>query len=310
MSSCWKALFVKGIMSSMKSSVVLIANPIAQRASEHKIQRAIKLLRSAGYEVCLYLTEKKGDAEDYARKASGNGASFIIAAGGDGTFNEVMNGLVNTATKMAILPMGTTNVLAKELSVPEDVGGAIYRALNGDVHAVSLGKISVTHHSSLITRHFSLMAGIGFDGEAVQSVNETLKRYSGKGAYILSGLKTLLRYCPEELRFIINGKTYSGYSAIIGKASKYGGYFKITPDAALHDPHLYLYIMHGGKRRDILRYFYGLLMGSHLKLKDVTYRRADSIRVEGTAHIQVDGDYLGTTPAMITVVPGALRLIY
>ena len=297
-------------MFSMKAPAIFIANPVAKGASERKIQKAITLLRSAGHEVSVYLTEKKGDAEDFAKNASKISESFIIAAGGDGTFNEVMNGIANTDTKMAILPMGTTNVLAKELGIPEDVRGAINRALTGNVHSVSLGCIAFVRHASRVTRYFCLMAGIGFDGEAVYGVDESLKRCSGKGAYILSGLKTLMKYSPEELTFIVNRNTYTGYSAIIGKASKYGGHFKITPDANLRDPHLSLFIMHGKRRRDILRYVYGIFMASHLTFRDITYLKADSIRVEGNARIQIDGDYLGTTPATITVVPHALRLVY
>lgn len=293
----------------MKPFVILIANPAAKRASEQKILRAVELLRSSGREVEVHLTEKRGDAEDCARKASGSGASFIIAAGGDGTFNEVINGIANTGTKMAILPMGTTNVLAKELGIPEDVRGAINRALTGNVHSVSLGCITFVRHASRVTRYFCLMAGIGFDGEAVYGINAAAKKYWGKGAYILSGLKTLMAYSPGELTFVVNGQTFTGYSAIIGKASKYGGDFRITPDAKLLYPDLYVYIMHGNRPSDILRYVYGILAGKHLRLKDITYLRANSVSVQGSAHIQIDGDYLGTTPAEITVVRDAVKLI-
>ncbi len=294
----------------MESPVILIANPAAKRASEKKIQRAVEMLRSAGHEVKVSLTEKKGDAEDFARKASESGASLIIAAGGDGTFNEVINGIVHTGTEMAALPMGTTNVLAKELAIPENVEGSIRVALKEHARKVSLGSITFARNSATFTRYFCLMAGIGFDGEAVYSVNESLKRYSGKGAYILSGLKTLMRYRGRELTFTVDGQVYRGCSAIIGKASKYGGHFRITPDASLLDPHLYLYIMHGRRRRDMLRYAYGILTGSHLGSKDITYLKADSIKVEGDAHIQIDGDYVGKTPATIAVVPDAVKLIF
>jgi diacylglycerol kinase family enzyme len=78
----------------------------------------------------------------------------------------------------------------------------------------------------------------------------------------------------------------------------------------LQDPHLHMAIMHGKRRRDIMRYIYGIFRGRHLLLKDITYLRGDSVRIEGIARIQIDGDYLGTTPATITVVPDALKLIY
>jgi YegS/Rv2252/BmrU family lipid kinase len=294
----------------MKPPVILIANPVARRTSRQKVQQAEQLLKSAGHEVVVHLTKGRGDAEERARGASLLQTSFILAAGGDGTFNEVMNGIANTGTKMAIIPLGTTNVLAKELGVPEDVDGAVRRALNGKEHAISLGRITFMSRSSSGTRYFCLMAGIGFDGAAVYGINSTVKRYWGEGAYILSGLKTLAGYSPEELTFVVDGRTITGYAAIIGKASKYGGHFRITPDANLLSPDLYVYIMHGGRRSDILRYVCGILAGSHLKRRDATYLRAETVSVEGSAHIQIDGDYLGTTPAAVTVVPDAVRLLY
>jgi len=294
----------------MNSPVILIANPVAKRASEQKIQKAVSLLRSAGYEVRVYLTQKRGDAEERAREAAGDSAPLVIAAGGDGTMNEVINGIANSGTAMAIVPLGTTNVLAKELGVPEDVAGATELVLRGKVNSVSLGRVSCVFHSSAVSLYFCLMAGVGFDGEAVYGVSGSLKRHSGKGAYIFSGLKTLITYSPVDLKFTISGTIYTGYFAIVGKASKYGGNFKITPDAKLHDPHLHIVIMHGKRRRDILRYLYGIFRGRHLQLNDITSLKGESVRIEGIARIQVDGDYLGTTPATITVVPDALKLIY
>jgi YegS/Rv2252/BmrU family lipid kinase len=294
----------------MEETVVLIANPAAKRSFPRKVEKAVRLLRSAGREVRLHLTERRGDAEDYARKASGCGASLVIAAGGDGTFNEVINGLAMTDTKMAILPMGTTNVLAKELGIPEEVETAVKVALAGKHHSVSLGVITFTHRPEASSRYFCLMAGTGFDGEAVYAVNPSLKKCSGKGAYILSGLKTLMRYSPETLTFTVDGKTINGYSAIIGKSSRYGGDFKITPDAQLTSPELYAFIMHGRRRADLLRYALGIMTGKHLGFKDVTYLKAHSVRVEGNARVQIDGDYAGTTPADIVVVPDALKLVY
>ena len=105
---------------TMRSSLLLIANPAAKGASGNRIEQAAMLFQSEGYDVNISLTGKKGDAEEYAREAARKGIPLIVAAGGDGTFNEVINGIVHTDTSMAILPMGTTNVLAKELGIPEE----------------------------------------------------------------------------------------------------------------------------------------------------------------------------------------------
>ena len=294
----------------MKSSIVLISNPTAKRASDRKIAQASRYLMSKGYKVEVLFTEKKGNAESLAREAIRELPSLIIAAGGDGTFNEVINGIAGSEIPMAIFPLGTTNVLAKEIGIPEDVKGAMEIAVTGTTKTISLGKIAITRPSSLVSRYFVLMAGIGFDGEAVFGINETFKKISGKGAYIYSGLKVLSGFNPRELTFDIDGKTYSGYSAIISKTAKYGGDFKITPDARLTDPTLYICLFKGKKRLDVLRYVFGIATGSHLRFKDVEYLKAKRIKIDGNAHIQIDGDYFGMTPAKIEVAPNTLRLIY
>lgn len=294
----------------MKSSIILICNPTAKKASGRKIVKASHSLESRGYAVEVLFTERKGHAENLAREAVKESPSLIIAAGGDGTFNEVVNGMAGSEVPMAILPLGTTNVLAKELGVPEDIESALEVALKNAPKTVSLGKIAITHHTSLVTRYFCLMAGIGFDGEAVLGVNETLKKFSGKGAYVYSGIKTLSRFKPNELFFTIDGKTYSGYTAIIGKAAKYGGDYRITPDARLPDPFLYVCLFKGKSRLDVIRYVFGIVIGRHLRFKDVEYMKATTVEVEGSAHIQIDGDYFGKTPVKVEIVPNIVRLIF
>lgn len=220
----------------MNTFVMIIVNPAAKNASGGKIALGVSLLQDAGYEVKTLLTAKRGDAEGFAKHAVDEGIHFVIACGGDGTFNEVMNGIAYTTTKMAIVPLGTTNVLAKELGIPEDVRGAVARAVEGQARSISLGQIRCYSGSGCLTRYFCLMAGIGFDGLSVYGVNPWLKKYSGEGAYILSGLKNLLRAPLEPLKIAFDRTECKGYSAIIGKASKYGGHFKVTPDANLLRP--------------------------------------------------------------------------
>ncbi|HKZ57584.1 MAG TPA: diacylglycerol kinase family protein [Thermodesulfovibrionales bacterium] len=294
----------------MKSSIVLIFNPTAKNASGRKIVRASHFLRSRGYKAEILFTEQKGHAESLARDAVKESPSLIIAAGGDGTFNEIVNGIAGSEIPMAILPLGTTNVLAKELGLPETVDDAMEIAVRGTPKTVSIGKISITCHSSLVTRYFLLMAGIGFDGEAVFRINETLKKISGKGSYIFSGFKTLSVFNPDKLILDIDGKIYTGYSVIISKVAKYGGNFKITPDAKLTDPFFYVCLFKGKGRLDILRYVTGIVAGKHLGFRDVEYVRAKNIDVEGDAHIQIDGDYFGRSPARIEVVPDTVRLVF
>jgi len=301
---------VKVFYQLMKSSIILICNPAAKGMSKTKIERACRLLEQRYYRVELLFTKQRGEAEQLAKDATKKAPLLIIAAGGDGTFNEVANGIAGSEIPMAILPLGTTNVLAKELGIPDTVEGAIEMALNNTPKSVSLGRIAIVHDSSPIFRYFILMAGIGFDGEAVYGINETFKKITGKGAYLYSGVKTLLRFDPDELEVTVDGKKHSAYSLIVGNASKYGGNFKVTPDARLTEPILDVCLFKGKKRIDTLRYALGIVTGSHLKFGDVEYLKAREIAVKGHAHIQLDGDYFGMTPAEISIVPNALRLIF
>jgi diacylglycerol kinase (ATP) len=295
----------------MRSLIVLISNPAARAASPKKFKLASAFLRAKGFDTEILLTNRSGDATELAEETVGKRPFAIIAAGGDGTINEVINGMAGSDVPLAILPLGTTNVLAKELGIPEDLNGAMNTAVSQSPRTVSLGRIELNPDTdSTSSRYFCLMAGIGFDGETVYGINTAVKKKSGKAAYIFSGIKNLLRYSPNQLFYNIDGKEYKGFSSITGKASKYGGNFKITPDAHLSEPLLYTCIFQGNKRRDLLRYVLKVMTGGLSGEKDVIYLKSASIEVLGTAHIQIDGDYLGVTPARISVAKDALKIIY
>jgi YegS/Rv2252/BmrU family lipid kinase len=287
----------------------LVVNPVAGHKAFRSIKRIEELLKN---EVSLttFITRKPGDAAAFARDHSDTG--LILVAGGDGTFNEVINGLLKSERRLpadkcaalALIPAGTANVLAKELGIPEDIEQAVRLALTGSPKKISLGRIN--------NRYFSLMAGIGFDGRTVFGVNDTVKRFTGKGAYILSGIIALTGYKPPIIRFKTEKNELTGSMAVIGNSSFYGGYFRVTPEASPTEPLLDLCIFKGKRRIDVLRYVGGVITDRHLGFHDVRYEKCMGIEAESddTVHIQVDGDYMGTLPATINAVPDAVRLIW
>ncbi|MBF0542021.1 MAG: diacylglycerol kinase family lipid kinase [Nitrospirae bacterium] len=288
----------------MKSSALLIANPIAGKHAQDKIHTFQGLLLEHGIETELFLTGKRGDAKYRAKAGVSEQRPMIIAAGGDGTINEVINGMVHSTVPLGIIPLGTTNVLAIELDI-ETIKKALDNIINGSPNDVSLGRIKLENQDEIF---FILMAGIGFDGRAVYGMDEGLKGISGKGAYILSGLKCFFK--PQiKLDFIVDGTRYLGYSGIVSNASSYGGRFKIAPDANIKVPHLYVNIFEKQGRINLLRYLYGIISGSHTRYIDVRYLICKEIRIEGNEHIQIDGDYLGKGNCVIDIIPNALRLI-
>lgn len=285
-------------------AVILIGNPASGGSSLKKLMDVYAFLKSRSPDARLIVTEKRGDAERASREALGGQIERIIAAGGDGTCNEVINGIAGSTMPMAVLPMGTTNVLARELGVPMNLKDAVDRALTGNSHITSLGMIAFNGQ----TRYFSLMAGIGYDAEAVYGAGKS--PVSGKASYVISGMKKLLFWSPGELNVKVDGGLYKAYSLIACNASKYAGDFRIALDADISEPLLHVFLMHGKRRLDILRYAGGIMTGRHLRLKDITYLPAARIEVAGTARMQIDGDYMGMTPAVIGTVPHCIRLVY
>ncbi len=328
----------------MSKRIIIIGNPIAGGGAEKKILMASSILKASGINAELKFTARKGDAEAFAREASRLADTMVIAAGGDGTYNEVANGLLFSDTPLAILPLGTTSVLAREFGISLNAEKALDVALNGRIEQVHLGRITCRAGNSIdsdqlqaappvSSRHFLLMTGIGYDGASVYGVNERVKKYSGKTAYIISGISAIINYRPGLLRIkaamldrqdveggsfrihprycTISGNSLesTGYTIIVSKAACYGGDMKITPDASLTSPYLYVFLSHKKGRLDLVRYLAAIIGGKVMDLKDTSYFRTDSIEIEGDSHIQIDGDYAGKTPARIDVVKNALKLI-
>lgn len=287
--------------------VFLIGNPIAGGGALRKIELAEKILRSKEIPLETYLTKKKGDAEDFARKIreKHNRNVLVLAAGGDGTYNEVVNGLAFSEIPLGILPMGTTSVLAKELRLPKKMDRAIELSLSGKVERINLGKIRNKDR----TRLFILMAGVGFDGEAVLRVEEKKRVHQKKIAYILSGLSTLFKYSGYELK-ILNGKSRKAHTAVVAKAACYGGSFKIAPDADLREPYFYVFLSKTKSKIGLLRHIIGILIGRHTKMKSTEYFKVDRLKIQGDAPVQIDGDYFGRAPVEIKIVRNALSLVF
>lgn len=279
--------------------VFIIANPIAGGSSKKKLEKALSLLKTLGYIPELLWTETQEDGTKLSKEIVKNyppeTIHAIIAAGGDGTFNEVANGLIGTDIPMAILPLGTTNVLAKELGIPKDMEGAL-SLIKKNPSRIFPAIIKLNGKG----RYFLLMAGIGFDGEAVYGVNKRFKRFSGKIAYILSGFKNFINYSPVPMRIKIDQTEVLGYNAVVCKSACYGGHFRMAPDANPEDPALYAVVFTGGRRLHLLRYVAGVISARHVLFKDVIYRKASRVIIDAERHVQIDGDYLGKGKVEIT----------
>ena len=206
----------------MSMKTVVIGNPNSGRAkSAGHLKRYAKVLGSQGAEVEVWPTERPQHATELATRA---GSSLVVAAGGDGTVNEVINGLERDAT-LGILPLGTANVLARELGLPRDPEKACRRILSGDRSRIDIG---VAKDRAGVERRFACMAGIGFDATVVRTVTPRLKRYLRVLAFPLIAFKVYFEEEMPPVRISHDGETYNTQSAIIANGQYYGGDFRVT----------------------------------------------------------------------------------
>lgn len=206
---------------------VIIGNRGAGRAGgERQLERCAEILQSGGVETEIWSTEYPEHATELATKA---GDGLIVAAGGDGTVNEVINGLSTDAT-LGILPLGTANVLARELDLPLKLEPACRRILEGEPLRMDLG---VATDDEGIERRFACMAGLGFDANVVSEVQPQMKRHLRTGAFTLTAFQVYFKNMLPEFEIIRGDEVYNTQFAIVANSSHYGGEFKVMDGGSL-----------------------------------------------------------------------------
>ena len=291
-----------------KLAIRIIANPAAGRAGNKKISDILDYLGRRGAEAKAFITGKRGDAIEATRRAvresKGKKIDMVVAAGGDGTINEVVNGLMGSDIPLGVIPLGTVNVYALETGIPQDYRKACDVLLEGEVRKVRVGKIN--------DRYFVLMAGVGFDADVVYRLDLGLKKNMGKLAYVLTGIGRLARYDFKKLDIEIDGgRRYEGCSVVIGNMKYYGGRVSVTPLANFDKDTLDVCIFKGGGAINMIRYTFGVLRKRHLSYEDVEYLSVKSLRVfsKTKTYIQVDGDVYGVLPAEFAKADERLSVI-
>jgi YegS/Rv2252/BmrU family lipid kinase len=286
--------------------VLVITNPAAGQRHGTRLVDVITRLRAKGCMVSERRTTRRGDAEEFARAISAAEYDVVVAAGGDGTVNEVVNGLVEVADRprLAVIPLGTANVLALEIGLdPKDSEQIAQAIAFGTAHTVHLGLAN--------GRHFVLMAGAGIDAHVVEGVNGTLKRHTGKLAYVLESLRQAFGYDFPSLQIRANGQTYHGHMAVACKGRFYGGPFVAAPDARLERPKLEVCILPKSGVGGVVRYGLALPMNKLAELPEVIVVSADSVTIQGPrgAPLQGDGDIVARLPAEISISERTVELI-
>ena len=295
---------------------VFILNPAARGApSPERLGAAIERAAGARLEAAIRTTERPAHATALAREAEAAGAEIIFACGGDGTINEVLNGLSDPDTQVGLVPGGTANVWAKEAGVPRDPAGAIRAQLDARPVRIDLGRAG--------ERRFLLMASLGLDAATAAAVSPRLKRCTGALAYVLTAVRTGALYRGHRLAIGFDGGPLRDLAAnmvVIGNTRLYGGVVEITAQASAIDGRLDCVVFRGAGPLPALRGLSLALLRRHLRSSAMLFRRAREIRVEplDARHplLQVDGDVVSPAgalreelPARFTVEPRAVTML-
>lgn len=298
--------------------VAVIYNPTSGRAGRHPGYAAAlqTALQAASVKTALFPTAASGDAARLAAAAVAAGADLVVAFGGDGTVNEVVQSLVGTTTALAVWPGGTANVLAHDLHMPALPAPMARRILGGDVRPVTVGLAATPDGDR---RYFLAMAGAGLDAAVVAGVRTENKRRLGKAAFLLEAAYQLLWWQPVPFRLRWrdsegNSGEATATTAIFGNTPSYGGGLRITPTATLTAPSLVLCTLGAASPAVYVPAMMAAVAGQHRGRPDVTYVTVTSVTAEPLADavvpVQLDGEAWGRLPLRIEVLPQGVRLLH
>lgn len=289
----------------------VIQNPASGRGDwNDRVVAAIQTFLQAGWNVQHKRTAAPGDATTIARAAVQSGCDIVVVAGGDGTVNEVLQGLAGQRrTALAVLPGGTVNVWATELGAGQRLDDVAAEIALGRRQVVDLGRVN--------DRYFLMMASAGFDAKASAEVKgalmRQLKRTAGPLAYVVSALRTAVRFRAREVTVELDGESITGslLMLIAGNTRLYGGVTEITYQARADDGLLDIVLLNGRGPLDLLRRGWSVLRRQHHGDSAIVYRQARRavLAPAHPLHLQADGEDIGLTPATFEVVPAALEVI-
>jgi len=303
------------------TDAVLIYNPTSGRRRHRRfveIESAVRILKDAGLTTELAPTTGPETATQIARQAVEQRRGMVIACGGDGTINEIVNGLAGSSVPMALLPAGTANILAKELGIPWDIPQAARLIPNGAVRRIALGvavPLNGNHSSALprTGRYFLSVGGAGPDGAIVNGVHSELKKNTGMLAYWVEGFRQLFGYNFPEMRVRSEGSERKATIVIAGRTVNYGGPFKITTEANLFEDSFEFLLNSRKSRLSYLACLPAMWLGTLRGMDGIETWKSSEMVCEplGSEPVfaQVDGEPVGQLPIAFKIVPNALSIV-
>jgi len=284
-----------------------------------------EILRKVGMEVEVSPTAGPGAASELANKAASQGSDIVLVCGGDGTINEVINGLAGSQASLGLLPGGTANILARDMGLPLNPVRAATELSRWSPRRIPLGKATwwiakasingVPAEQEHAIRYFMTVAGIGFDAHVVYKLSPEMKMSWGVTGYIVEALRQAFRYPFQEFSCRTDGgPDRMGTFVAVQRARNYGGWLHLTPDARFFDDRFTLCFFKSHNRARYFLYAALVLACQHFRLGDVELVQARKLcctaQVAGeTIRFELDGELVGTLPATFEIVPEALTLL-
>jgi len=285
--------------------VLVIGNPAAWNGrGRRRAAELVRQLERRGHRVEWFVTTRAGEARSLAARFEGR-VDCMVAAGGDGTLNEVLNGLAEPGrTPLVPMALGTANMLARELAIPRDPERLVGLIEADAVRRVDMGRVDRTRFLGVV--------GVGFDAMVTERVRDVRRGRLGYRGYVLPILRTLARYRPPRLRVRLDGGApVECELLIVGNLRCYGGILRVTAAARCDSGRLDACLFRSAKRAELVRYAWAALRDRLAGDAQVLYRSATRIEVDGdgAVPVQIDGDARGATPVEIAIEPGAVPIL-
>jgi YegS/Rv2252/BmrU family lipid kinase len=282
------------------NKILVILNPAARGERARSLRRAIQDLSA---DAIVRETRKPGDAEALAERGVEQGFPIIVAAGGDGTVNEVVNGIGQADVSFGVLPVGTMNVFALELGIPGDLKKAWAVIEHGRTREIDLPMGN--------EEYFVQLAGVGLDAEVVRQTTPDFKKALGPVSYVVSLAQVVARKPPKLVAIDAEGREHSGSFVLVGNGRFYGGPWVLFRDAALDDGLLDVVVFKNQSHWDVMRYFQAIIFGNHHALPDVEYFQTARLRVaaDEDVPVELDGEVAGFAPFEFGFAPRRLRVL-
>jgi diacylglycerol kinase (ATP) len=290
----------------------VIFNPAARG---EKARRFRHHLDAIGAQSTLKHTAAAGDARRLAAEAIREGFEIVVAAGGDGTLNEVLNGFSDVPegfeqARLGVLPLGTVNVFARELAIPTRLDAAWAAIQQGRESRIDLPAVDYVANGTPQRHYFAQLSGAGLDARAVELVQWQLKKKVGPLAYVVAGLKALLRD-QSKITATGGGQSATGELVLIGNGRFYGGSYSVFPQADLRDGLLDVCVFPRVNWLTLARCGPSLLLRGRLPTSVTRTFQADSLTLSSPSStpIEADGELIGHLPATFSVQRSRLRVI-